>query len=390
MNIIKKHSYILPFFYIVLMALSLSFTSCKDDDNTSTDPSLTTDPAIDKLEALISEITDLDKSSTYGLRTDMYPEESKTILTNAISNANRYILLIKYSNPAPTQSEKDNFVTNVQAAIPNFESTIRTEDAPTKDAYLYVNGNKGGYIDFGYSPDYVTFGDQGNQSFTVEFWVKITGYYTVAGQDNSMMLNTYVDDKDNSNNNSKSGWNMYSRNNNGTRIVRLGTGYIDTNSNNKNGLWESAFNYSGLDEWMHYAIVYSDKGLDGDAGKRSKLYKNGVYTGSGFGIGETYRVYNSVDADLFNVPMTAFVRKKRDGSSTEAMDGYIRKIRIWKTAKDASYIQASKEGTATLDPQDPNLVCGWDFEKASYDNEILDITGRHTAKLVGEYKWEDR
>ena len=35
-------------------------------------------------------------------------------------------------------------------------------------------GDGGSYIDFGRSEEYVNFGTEGNQAFTVEFWVKVT------------------------------------------------------------------------------------------------------------------------------------------------------------------------------------------------------------------------
>ena len=57
--------------------------------------------------------------------------------------------------------------------------------------------------------------------------------------------------------------------------------------------------------------------------------------------------------------MTAFGRYMRvsDDLYEEGFSGYMKKIRIWKTAKGADY-------------------------------EIIDLTGRHTAKIIGTYKWE--
>lgn len=386
MNIIdKSYSKVLSFCSILFVAMILGFASCSDDEEVVADPSQVTDPVIDKLELLITEIGELKGNSTFGLRAGMYPEESKLILTNAISSANRYILLIKHSNPAPTQTEKDEYLSIVSAAITAFQSTIRTEDAPTKDAYLFVDGNNEGYIDFGYSDEYVDFGNVGDQSFTVEMWVNIKEYCNLAGEDNSTFLSTFV--QKNGTGEFFSGWRVQSRTRN---IIRGSVGVKDVN-NNARHLWEPAFSFTQTNQWVHVAFVYSDKGLDGTASRRSVMYRNGEQLGDVINIGETERQYNSADAKATQIRMTAFGRFDIDGTTRkEYFSGYIRKIRVWKTAKDAAYILASKEGSVTLNPSDADLVCAWDFEKASYDDEIVDITGRHTAKLVGPYSWEER
>ena len=386
MNIIdKSYSRVLSFCSILFVAMILGFASCGDDDEVVADPSQVTDPAIDQLELLITEIGELKDNSTFGLRAGMYPEESELILTNAISSANRYILLIKHSNPAPTQTEKDEYLSIVSAAITTFQSTVRTEDAPTKDAYLFVDGNNEGYIDFGYSDEYVDFGNVGEQSFTIEMWVNIKEYCNLAGEDNSTFLSTFV--QQGGTTPFYTGWRVQSRN---KSIIRGSVGVKDAN-NSARYLWEPSYSFNQLNQWVHVAFVYSDKGLDGTASRRGVMYRNGEQVGDVISIGETERQYNSVDAKTAQIKMTAFGRFDTDGTTRkEYFSGYIRRIRIWKTAKDAAYISASKAGSVTLDPADADLVCAWDFEKASYDDEIVDLTGRHTAKLVGPYSWEER
>jgi len=55
---------------------------------------------------------------------------------------------------------------------------------------LFVDGNAGSYIDFGYSEDYVKFGEDDNQAFTIELWVNIKEYCNKQGEDNCTFLST--------------------------------------------------------------------------------------------------------------------------------------------------------------------------------------------------------
>lgn len=365
--------------YTLLVAFTFSMLSCSDKDKIA-EP--TTDPVVEKLDLLIVQMTELMNNSAYGFAKDKYPQESKEILVAAISSAQRDILLIKYSVPKISSDEKDRFLKKASAAIASFEASKRSQNAETPPSYLFVDGNNGGYIDFDYSSDYSTFGATGNQAFTIEFWVKITTY---GKEDNSILLSTFVDmDNDPK---YRSGWMMYSRNRN---ILRLTTGVKNTNDNDMYRLWEPSFAYTGVTEWVHFAIVYNDKGLDGNPDLRAKLYKNGVVS-ERLNVSELNYKYNSEKAAQLKIPMTAFSRFTKEKKLIEGFAGYMRKIRIWKTDKNDAYIKASKEGTEIISSSDPNLVCGWDLQNAALDDSnIADITGRHFAKIVGAYKWENR
>ena len=65
-------------------------------------------------------------------------------------------------------------------------------------------GDGGSYIDFGRSEEYVNFGTEGNQAFTVEFWVKVT---KGGGKDQNVFLSTYM-----GGDGWRNGWMMYWRN----------------------------------------------------------------------------------------------------------------------------------------------------------------------------------
>ena len=91
-------------------------------------------------------------------------------------------------------------------------------------------------------------------------------------------------------------------------------------------------------------------------------------------------------------PMTAFGRYMRvsDDLYEEGFSGYMKKIRIWKSAKDNEYVQNSYNGTAEVTGKEADLAAAWDFmtKPSGSGNEVIDLTGRHTAKIIGTYEWQ--
>ena len=81
-----------------------------------------------------------------------------------------------------------------------------------------------------------------------------------------------------------------------------------------------------------------------------------------------------------------YVRRVR--SYIDAM--YMKKIRIWKSAKDNEYVQNSYNGTAEVTGKEADLAAAWDFmtKPSGSGNEVIDLTGRHTAKIIGTYEWQ--
>lgn len=167
-----KYSNWKMWYYVLCMVLTLQLAACSEEthDEYTAAPEIE-DTYIDQLDALIAEMTDLQQNSDYGDKKGQYPTESRAILTDAIDDANRAVLLIKYQQPSPSESEKQRYVAEAKASMEQFKSTIRTEDAETTPAELFVDGrgDGGSYIDFGRSEEYVNFGTEGNQAFTVEF-----------------------------------------------------------------------------------------------------------------------------------------------------------------------------------------------------------------------------
>jgi len=358
----------------------LQATSCSEEKHHFNAALEVQDQYITQLDTLVSSMTKLSENVEYGTRTGQYPPESRAILTDAVSNANRYVLLIKYQDPSPSESEKQRYVSEINKAIEKFKSSIRTEDAETIPAELFVDGKTTqSYIDFGRSKDYTVFGETGKQSFTVEFWVKVIerGPY-----DNSIFMSTFFS---NGTDRWRNGWMMYWRNSN-NGIYRVTWGGILSDS--RYGLWEPNFAAPQDGQWQHFAFVYSDKGLDGNPALRAKLYLNGQVV-STQNNGNAAEVYNSSDYNNYDKPMTAFCRWVNNEKMEEGFSGYMKKIRIWKEAKSDDYIQSSFEEKADIRGKEANLVAAWDLtsKPTGSDNVVLDLTGKHEAKIIGTYKW---
>ena len=188
----------------------------------------------------------------------------------------------------------------------------------------------------------------------------------------------------------RNGWMMYWRkDDNG--VYRTTWGGLNT-TNGDRDLWEPKFQISDdLNKWQHFVAVYSDEGLDGNSTLRAKLYLNGELKKEET-VSPTTRVYQSGHYSDYSKPMTAFGRYMRvsDDLYEEGFSGYMKKIRIWKSAKDNEYVQNSYNGTAEVTGKEADLAAAWDFmtKPSGSGNEVIDLTGRHTAKIIGTYEWQ--
>ncbi|NDV63720.1 DUF4972 domain-containing protein [Bacteroides sp. 224] len=365
--------------YAFCMVLIVQFSACSEEKHDFATAPEIKDTYIDKLDAVIVAMTDLQQNSDYGNKTGQYPAESRAILSNAIDDANRAVLLIKYQNPAPSASEKERYLKNANDAIGRFKETIRTEDAETIPAELFVDGKTNeSYINYGRSKDYTVFGETGNQAFTIEFWVKIMEH---GPHDNDIFLCTYM-----SNSQWRNGWMLYRRISNGGIFRATWAGIT---ASGRRGLWEPSYTAPADKVWQHYVFIQSDKGLDGDPNLRAKLYLNGELKATQTNSNAS-EVYNSTDYDNYDKPMTGFCRWVNNERMEEGFSGYMKKIRIWKEAKSEEYVIASSKEETNITGKETNLVAAWDFtsKPTGADNEVLDLTGKHTAKLIGTYKWE--
>ncbi len=330
-------------------------------------------------------LMDMRDNSTYGNYQGQFPNESKDILQQGVDELYSLIKKIEdFTIVNPSQSIIDEAINNADAAISEFEDTVRLIDNIKYN--LFVDGVNDGYIDFGYNQNFVKFGEQSSQAFTVAMWVKITGtnYVEATGDThNGMLLSAFTQSSDSPA--YYSGWMLCWRKNN---TLRSSIGIMDTNNINNRYLWEPGKDTNILNQWVHVAIIYNDKGID-DRDNRARLYINGNDSGT-IRIGEQERVYNSNQTVANSIHMTAFVQyfgTKKMGATT----GYMKDLRIWKTNLSGSELKAMYTGSYQLDLSDPNLVCAWDFATKPSDGiNIPDLTGHYTAQLKGTHRWEEQ
>ena len=106
-----KYSIKKVWYYLLCMIMTLQLIACTEETHESyTAAPEVEDIYIDQLEELINKMKDLQKNSEYGEKKGQYPTESRAILTDAIDDANRSVLLIKYQNPVPSEQEKQQLI----------------------------------------------------------------------------------------------------------------------------------------------------------------------------------------------------------------------------------------------------------------------------------------
>lgn len=348
--------------------------SCSDDDGEG----VKVYEYREQIGKKIKVLTDLQAESQFGLREGMYPETSRTILEDAIAKLKDFLQTMKEGGVAEAQipEETARLLKESDEKIAEFKATVRTEDLLVP-AELEVSGKNGGYIDFGAHPEYSTFGEVGKQAFTVEFWVKlkdVEGFF--------YLLSTFTDDD--TNNHERKGWcvNSYNYGGNNMRMT-YGMGFND--------LMEPAFGFSTVNEWVHLAVVTDETGVDGEMnGGRpvmTKMYMNGELKLSTTSHQDASKPYASNDS---NVPMVAFGGMSAAGNriGDKGANGSMKHLHIWRAAKTQDEIRRLMEHPENVTGEEDDLVCGWTFAKMALDDqEIKDLTGKYTAKLVGDYKW---
>lgn len=331
-------------------------------------------------------------TSDYGTTPGTYPEESKGILNTAIVDLNTLIDgVISGTIGELTKEMTDSAIKTANEAIEAFQNTQNLED---KIYNLYVDGNNGGYIDFGYHQEFANFGTNQNAAFSVELWIKIDEYCNAGGEDNSTYLSACSD-------NPWGGWRVQARFHNGNDgdLIRVSLPLDKTADGQGISLEEPNYGIAkaGYKKWMHYGFVYSENGVPGeDLDERFRMFYNGEKKGGSIRIGQEKRIWTYTYNSFINdrIPMTAFCRMTANGDRLEYFSGSIKYIRIWKTARTSSDFAKSASGDVTVDTNDPNLVCAWDFVVSSADldpdkTEFKDLTGKYTATIKGAHSWKE-
>ena len=375
-----KNNYLYNWVVIVFMMLQmLAFTSCSDDDDNSGWPTETdkTEIFIERFSTLVTNLTALRDGATYGELKDNYPVSSKAILDDEIVYLEETIAKLKEGNKKLADSEADRIIREANQIEKNFRATRRTEDFLPVVAELLVNGKNGGYIDFGVHPEYSAFGEQGQQAFTVEFWVKLTD---VDEYLNSFvfLLSTFTDDD--TKDHERKGWAVNSHF--GRLRMTYGISYSD--------LFEPGFSFSTLNQWVHVAVVTNENGVDGEIRDgipvMTKIYVNGQLMLSERGRDDRLP-YTSNDKEVAMVAFTGLsATANRIGE--KSTNGCMRHLHIWKSAKTQAEIQHLMDTPESVTGSESDLVCGWTLNKTVSDNNnIKDLTGKFSARLIGDFQW---
>lgn len=375
-----KNNYLYNWVAIVFMMLQmLAFTSCSDDDDNSGWPTETdkTEIFIERFSTLVTNLTALRDGATYGELKDNYPVSSKAMLDDEIVYLEETIAKLKEGNKKLADSEADRIIREANQIEKNFRATRRTEDFLPVAAELLVNGKNGGYIDFGVHPEYSAFGEQGQQAFTVEFWVKLTDMDEYL---NSFvfLLSTFTDDD--TKDHERKGWAVNSHF--GRLRMTYGISYSD--------LFEPGFSFSTLNQWVHVAVVTNENGVDGEIRDgipvMTKIYVNGQLMLSERGRDDRLP-YISNDKEVAMVAFTGLsATANRIGE--KSTNGCMRHLHIWKSAKTQAEIQHLMDTPESVTGSESDLVCGWTLNKTVSDNNnIKDLTGKFSARLIGDFQW---
>ena len=349
----KNRVYLFISTFILLLFISIS---CSKNQLSTTPLDYT------NLDNYMNEITMLLDTAKIGDVDGTYPRQNAVDLENALSNlqlgkskaiAGEFIL----------QYEVDNYCIAAQKAIQDFKDSYQLTLAAGTSAELIVYGiDRKGHIEFGASSDY-----GGSDAFTVEAWLKYnSGFYESAiGDFIATFNNTAIPFE---------GWMINFMGANLRSTIAMGP------QNSRLLEFGSAYptNYG---VWNHIAMVYDASLPD----SQLKMYVNGkLFFSKTNDILDNNNVKQTYQPNKVNTNMWAF---EEPTDLSRCMTGFIKKFRMWNSAKSMDEINTLMNSDVT--GNESNLICAWNFTVVPSDaNNIPDKTGRHSAKLVGKYKWK--
>lgn len=296
------------------------------------------------------------KDTTVGDEDGEYPQSSFDDLDCALEELNRGISKAR-ANAFVLQFEVDSYVLAARKAVRLFDDSVIISVEPGTAVELFVNGiDHKGYIDFGSSSAYTP------SNFTVETWTKYPDGFieTTFGS----LISTFVSPLP------YKGWTVHYWGTSNS-LLRFSIG---SDNPNPDLTLPTAYTAapSKYGEWFHMAAVLNT------SAKKMIIYIDGEQK-SVLDMSDNM-VPCSGDEEC---RMWAFVEPK---DNSRNMSGYMKKFRLWSVAKSESEIRSLME--SDVQGTERSLVCAWDFMvKPEDDAAITDKTGRHTAKLVGMYKW---
>lgn len=339
---------------LLIAALGMSVFSCVPSSYSEGAPELT----YDRLYELKDIMRNTLDNAVIGEEDDMYPKASYDALVEAFEALKKGIAKAR-AGVYILQFEVDNYVKAAEKALALFEDSKIKAVAPGTPAELFVHGvDHKGYIDFGSSPDY------NPVNFTVETWTKHNEDFIEFTF--GSFLSTFISPIP------YKGWSLhYWGVANSLLRLSVGTDNADVNATLPTIYTASPTNWG---EWFHIAGVF-DTGA-----KRMSLYIDGEL--------KTY--YDLSDKMVPGTTeqecrMWAFVEPL---DHSRCVSGYIKKFRLWSSAKSQQEIKDLMKKDVT--GNESGLVCAWDFTvKPDNDEVMVDKTGKHSAKLVGVYKWSE-
>ncbi|WP_185957595.1 LamG-like jellyroll fold domain-containing protein [Saccharicrinis carchari] len=333
-----------------------SLSSCEDSNYLqSRDVSL--DCLYDNYESMLT----LQDTARIGEADGTFPSENADLLQIAIEDIELGISK-GIANQFTLQYEVDNYCISAEKAIAEFQNSYQETLAPGTPGELIIYGIDGkGRIEFGSDP---AFG--GSDAFCVESWIKYDENFFESG------IGDFIATFDNSTQPNE-GWMINFLGDNMRSTIGMGPQHSRVLE------WGKKFptNYG---EWNHIAMVYDASLSEGQL----KMYLNGeVFFSKTNDVVDNSGVLQSYQPNTKNYNMWAF---QEPTDKSRCMTGYIRKFRFWNVAKTESDINTLMNSDVT--GSESGLECAWDFVEVPENNEAIpDKTGKHTAKIVGNYKW---
>lgn len=259
------------------------------------------------------------------------------------------------------QYEIDNYCIAAEKAIAEFQDSYQQTLQPGTPAELKVFGIDGkGRIEFGSDPAY-----GGGNTFTVESWVKYDAGFFESGI--GSFLSTFDGKQPNE------GWMINFLGSNLRTTIGMGP--------QEGRVLEEGRAYpDNFGKWNHVVTVWDNTLSEGQL----KMYVNGeLFFSKTNDVKNDAGVLQNYMPNTRNQNMWAF---QEPTDNSRCMTGFIKKFRMWSTAKSANEVKTLMNSDVT--GTESGLVCAWDFTTVAEDvTNIPDKTGKHVAKIVGNYKW---
>lgn len=259
------------------------------------------------------------------------------------------------------QYEIDNYCIAAEKAITEFQDSYQQTLQPGTPAELKIFGIDGkGRIEFGADPAY-----GGGNTFTVESWVKYDAGFFESGI--GSFLSTFDGRQPNE------GWMINFLGSNLRTTIGMGP--------QEGRVLEEGRAYpDNFGKWNHIVTVWDNTLSEGQL----KMYVNGeLFFSKTNDVKNDAGVLQNYMPNTRNQNMWAF---QEPTDNSRCMTGFIKKFRMWSTAKSADEVKTLMNSDVT--GTESGLVCAWDFTSVAEDvTNIPDKTGKHAAKIVGNYKW---